>query len=102
LRVSDCVVEEALVQDKLDALIKRMYDGGILYAEAVHAFRKAFMTVALTEHKGNVSDAAKALRMHRNSVSRAMEQLGISIGDLRATSRRPPTGVRQPYIRKTG
>jgi Fis family transcriptional regulator, factor for inversion stimulation protein len=90
------------LQEKLNALIKLMYDRHIFYTEAVDAFRRAFITIVLAEHKGNVSEAAKALGMHRNSVSRAVEELHIDVREIRSAARRPPRSIRPAAIRKIG
>ena len=67
----------------LESLVRQMQDGGILYNEAVDAFKKAFVAAMLERHAGNQCQAARALGVHRNTVSRAMTALNIAI-------KRPP------------
>jgi DNA-binding protein Fis len=79
-----------------------MYHSGILYEEALREFKKAFITTVLREQKGNLSKAGDALHLHRNTLTRAAGELGIDVGALRSTARRPPKGIRPGYERKTG
>jgi transcriptional regulator with PAS, ATPase and Fis domain len=58
------------VRDKLDALIGEMIDKGIRFTEARREFEKRFIASMLLRHKGNLSRAAKALRIHRNTLSK--------------------------------
>ena len=81
------------MHDACDALVLQMYQGGILYREAVREFRKAFITVALQEHNGNLSRSAPRLGLHRNTLSRAVAELEVDIGALRPPPRRPPSRV---------
>ena len=75
---------------ELDALINQMHKGGILYTEAVREFRKAFIATVLRENKGNQSEAARELGMHRNTLSRTASALKLDVRALRPSSRRPP------------
>ena len=75
---------------ELDALIKRMHEGGILYTEAVREFRKAFIASVLLENNGNQSKAARELRMHRNTLTRSASGLELDVRSLRRGGRRPP------------
>lgn len=79
--------------DDLDALVKRMHQGGILYQEAVREFQKAFIASALREHRGNVSKTAPSLGLHRNSLSRIALRLGLKVSSFRSPKRRPPGSV---------
>ena len=75
---------------ELDALIRRMHEGGILYTEAVREFRKVFIATVLRENNGNQSKAARELGMHRNTLSRTVSALELDIRALRPGSHRPP------------
>jgi DNA-binding NtrC family response regulator len=81
---------EVPVHDECDALVLQMYHGGILYREAVREFKKAFITIALQEHNGNLSRSAPKLGLHRNTLSRAVAELDVNVGALRPVPRRPP------------
>jgi Fis family transcriptional regulator, factor for inversion stimulation protein len=86
--------------DELDALIKQMYQRGILYREAVGEFQKAFIASALREDKGNLSRTAPKLGVHRNTLTRMIAQLGLDISTFRPSKRRPPRSVSATYRRK--
>ena len=81
------------MSDELDSLVKQMHQRGILYREAVREFQKVFIASALREHKGNLSNAASKLGMHRNSLTRVISQLGLDIAAFRSPRRRPPASV---------
>ena len=81
------------MSDELDSLVKRMYQGGILYREAVREFQKAFISSALREHRGNLSKTAPRLGLHRNSLTRIVAQLGLRASAFRSSGRRPPGRV---------
>jgi len=56
-----------------------MVDGHILYREAVREFKRGFIHRALQDNKGNKSRTAQNLRMHRNTFSRNLLDLGIKL-----------------------
>jgi len=76
--------------DTADELVGAMHSTGILYTEAVREFKKRFIEKVLKANGGNCCHAARELRMHRNSLSRTMAELGIDPNDFRATCRRKP------------
>ena len=47
------------------------------YRRAVDAFREQYLRRVLAAHGGNVCAAARAMEMHRNTLSRQMKALGI-------------------------
>jgi DNA-binding NtrC family response regulator len=65
------------VKDQLESLVKQMIDHGILFTDAVAEFEKRFIKRMLDENKGNHSKTAKALGIHRNTLSRKVEDLDI-------------------------
>jgi transcriptional regulator with PAS, ATPase and Fis domain len=65
------------VKDQLEALVKQMIDHGILFTDAVAEFEKRFIKRMLDENKGNHSKTAKALGIHRNTLSRKVEILEL-------------------------
>lgn len=69
---------------KLDILVRQMVDGRIFYHEAVREFRKAFVLTVLRENGQNQGRTARILGMHRNTLARALVELGIK------GERRPP------------
>jgi two-component system, NtrC family, nitrogen regulation response regulator GlnG len=65
------------VKDQLESLVNQMIESGILYGEAVTEFEKRFIKRILEKTKGNHSKAAVALGIHRNTLSRKVEDLGL-------------------------
>lgn len=62
---------------QLEALVNQMIEQGILFPEAVAEFEKRFIKQILDQNHGNQSKAAVALGMHRNTLSRKVEDLGL-------------------------
>jgi transposase-like protein len=56
----------------------QMLAAGMNPSEAARELRKAMITQALDTHHGNVCRVARALHVHRNTLSRQMADLGIS------------------------
>jgi Fis family transcriptional regulator, factor for inversion stimulation protein len=65
------------VKQLMDSLINEMIDKGILYPEARREFEKRFIARMLQRHKGNLSRAAKDLRIHRNTLGKKIAELGL-------------------------
>ena len=82
------------MKDQLEALILQMYKSNILYSEAVREFKKRFIITVLEENRGNQCKAARQLGMHRNTLSRTMQELKIDVRPLRAGAKRPPRSAR--------
>ncbi len=79
---------------ELEGLITQMHTGGITYTEAVREFKKRFILEVLAGHRGNQCKAAKELGMHRNTLSRTLEELGIDPAQTRISLKRPPRSAR--------
>lgn len=88
------------MKDQLEALVMQMYKSNILYSEAVREFKKRFILTVLQENKGNQCRAARALGMHRNTLSRTITELRIDVRQLRDGSKRPPRSTRVPAYDK--
>lgn len=58
------------MRDQLEALVGQMVERGILFDEAVNEFEKRFIKRVLDRANGNQSRAARALGIHRNTLSR--------------------------------
>jgi Fis family transcriptional regulator len=82
------------VRRELDSLVGQMYAGGITYAEAVREFKKRFLLEVLHAHRGNQCKAAKDLKVHRNTLSRMVAELGIEQAEMRPGMKRPPRSER--------
>ena len=65
------------MKDQLEALINRMIESGIQFPEAVSEFEKRFIQRMLEKNNGNQSKAAQDLGIHRNTLSRKREELGL-------------------------
>lgn len=79
---------------ELDALVTQMHSSGIRYEEAVKEFKRQYLREVLIAHRGNQCKAAEELGMHRNTLSRAMSELGLSLQEVRAGLKRPPRSER--------
>jgi DNA-binding NtrC family response regulator len=62
------------MKEEMDQLIERMINGGILFEEALQEFEKQFILKMLLRHNNNLSKASIALGIHRNTLSKRMEQ----------------------------
>ena len=58
----------------LDGLIAEMIDRGVLFPDARREFEKRFIARMLQRHGGNLSRAAKDLRIHRNTLGKKIEE----------------------------
>jgi len=62
------------VKQQLDSLVTEMVERGILFDEARREFEKRFIARVLQRHRGNLSRAAKDLRIHRNTLGKKIEE----------------------------
>jgi DNA-binding NtrC family response regulator len=85
------------VRRELDSLVTQMHSSGVRYEEAVHEFKKQYLREVLIAHRGNQCKAAEELGMHRNTLSRTMADLGLSLAEVRAGLRRPPRSERPVF-----
>jgi DNA-binding NtrC family response regulator len=81
----------------LDGLVTQMHSSGIRYEEAVREFKKQYLREVLLAHRGNQCKAADELGIHRNTLSRTMSELGLSLTEVRANLKRPPRSERPVY-----
>lgn len=58
------------MRTKLEALIEEMLDGQILLDEAVAEFERLYIEKALARHKKHLSNTARVLGIHRNTLSK--------------------------------
>jgi DNA-binding protein Fis len=66
------------VKEQLESLVGSMVEHGILLEEAVTEFEKKFIKRVLERSKGNQSRAAKVLGIHRNTLSRKVDEYNLS------------------------
>ncbi len=88
------------MQARLDSFVAEMRKDGIHYREAVSEFKKAFVRVVLRENAGNVTRAASALGLHRNTLSRICFELDVDVRSFRPARRRPPASATGALIVK--
>jgi len=65
------------VKDQLVALVNLMIEQGVRYEDAVAEFEKRFIKRVLEDNGSNQTKAAEALGIHRNTLSRKLEELGL-------------------------
>lgn len=59
-----------VLKQKLESLVEEMISKGIRFQEARQEFEKRFIARVLERENGNLSRAAKVLRIHRNTLSK--------------------------------
>jgi DNA-binding NtrC family response regulator len=89
--------QEVDVRRELDSLVTQMHSSGMRYEDAVREFKRQYLREVLIAHRGNQCKAAEELGMHRNTLSRAMAELGLELADVRAGLKRPPRGERPVF-----
>ena len=62
------------MKQELDALIVEMVDRGIRFSEAKREFEKRFIARVVQRHRGNLSRAARDLRIHRNTLGKKIAE----------------------------
>ena len=82
---------------ELDSLVTQMHSSGVRYEDAVREFKKQYLREVLVAHRGNQCKAAEELGMHRNTLSRAMAELGLDLSEVRAGLKRPPRSERPVF-----
>lgn len=82
---------------ELESLVTQMHSSGLRYEEAVGEFKKQYIREVLVAHRGNQCKAAEELGMHRNTLSRAMSELGLDLAEVRAALKRPPRSERPVF-----
>lgn len=59
------------------AIADALLDRGVTLEEAMNAFETRFVKQALSRHGGNVSQAAVALGIHRNTLRQKLQRNGL-------------------------
>jgi DNA-binding NtrC family response regulator len=65
------------LRERLDNLIEDMIEGGIRFPDARREFEKRFLAQVMELEKGNLSRAAKVLHIHRNTLSKKLQELKL-------------------------
>ncbi len=66
------------MKGQLEVLVNQMIEKGVLYGDAVGEFEKTFIRGILERSRGNQSQAAKTLGIHRNTLGRKLGELGLN------------------------
>jgi Fis family transcriptional regulator, factor for inversion stimulation protein len=82
------------VRRELDSLVTQMHSSGIRYEDAVREFKRQYLREVLVANRGNQCKAAEELGIHRNTLSRTMAELGLSLAEVRAGLKRPTRSER--------
>lgn len=75
------------MKEQLDSLISQLVEHGVAYEDALSEFEKRFIRKVLEKSNGNRSRAAQALGIHRNTLSRKIEDLELDHRPRRRTKR---------------
>jgi DNA-binding protein Fis len=75
------------VKDQLEGLVNQMVERGILFGEAVGEFEKRFIKRVLDRANGNQSRAAGMLGIHRNTLSRKIDEYKLESNGQRRHAR---------------
>jgi DNA-binding NtrC family response regulator len=63
------------VKDQLDSLINQMIEQGVHFEDAIGEFQKRFIQKVLERNDGNKLKTAQRLGIHRNTLSRKLEEI---------------------------
>ena len=65
------------MRDRLEQLVREMVDKGIRYQDAQREFEKHFIARVVSTCDGNLGKAATLLGVHRNTLTRKIQDLKI-------------------------
>ena len=65
------------MRDRLEQLVGEMVEKGIRYADAQREFEKHFIARVVSKCEGNLGKAASTLGVHRNTLTRKIQELKI-------------------------
>jgi DNA-binding NtrC family response regulator len=65
------------VRDRLEQLVSEMVERGIHYQDAQREFEKHFIARVVHKCEGNLGKAATTLGVHRNTLTRKIQELKI-------------------------
>lgn len=66
-----------MIAERLEKLVEEMVDRGVQFDDAVHEFEKRFITRVLGQCDGSLTKTAECLGMHRNTLTRKMDEYKI-------------------------
>lgn len=90
------------IGQKIDALVVQMHSSSVTYEEAMLAFKRRYVVEVLRRNRGNQLAAAKELGMHRNTLSRVIDDLEINVRGIRRGTKpvRSARPVSDFYVRE--
>ena len=65
------------MRDRLEQLVVEMVEKGIRFEDAQREFQKHFIAQVVSNCEGNLGKAATALGVHRNTLTRKIQELKI-------------------------
>jgi DNA-binding NtrC family response regulator len=68
---------ELNIHQKMELLIEDLVEREVRFKDAEKEFRKLFIETSSKKHKGNKSEMAKAMGMHRNTLHNMAKTLKI-------------------------
>jgi DNA-binding NtrC family response regulator len=63
-----------VISDRLEKLVEEMVDKGVQFDDAMHEFEKRFIARVLGNCAGSLTKTADKLGIHRNTLTRKMEE----------------------------
>ena len=66
-----------MISDRLETLVEEMVDRHVRFEDAVRELEKRFITRVLKVTDGSLTKAARTLGIHRNTLTRKMEDYRI-------------------------
>jgi DNA-binding NtrC family response regulator len=66
-----------VISERLEKLVEEMVDRGVQFDDAVREFEKRFISRVLGQYDGSVTKTAGSLGIHRNTLTRKMDQYRI-------------------------
>ncbi len=65
------------IHQKMELLVDDLVEKEVRFKDALKEFQKLFLESSLKKHKGNKSEMAKALGLHRNTLHNRAKSLKI-------------------------
>ena len=66
-----------MISDRLDRLVDEMVERGVQFDDAIHEFEKRFIARVLGCCDGSLTRTADTLGIHRNTLTRKMDEYRI-------------------------
>ena len=66
-----------MISDRLDRLVDEMVERGVQFEDAIHEFEKRFISRVLGCCDGSLTRTADTLGIHRNTLTRKLDQYKI-------------------------